>query len=44
MVRGIHDQGLYEEGKGENIGGEDILMEGGGEIYKVRRLYGTGST
>ena len=31
-----------EKEEGTNMGGEDIFMEGGGEIYSVRRLYGMG--
>lgn len=32
------------KGEGTNMGGEKILMEEVGEIYMVRRVYGTGIT
>ena len=33
-----------EMGEGTNMGGEDILVEGRGEIYMIRRVYGTAIT
>ena len=33
-----------EKEKGTNMGGEDILMKGRGQTYKVKRVYGTGIT
>ncbi len=51
---GYIEEGTYKERgytrrgdtyeKETNMGGEDILREGGGEIYKVRRIYGMGIT